>query len=480
MPIFFFYLIRFKPNLGLAFLVLVFTSIKFMLVTSSNGKNYEYDKYISNKHYKVPTLESLFQVVTFRDNMNTSSPCLHQGKRRLTECHKVVSFDRAGYEKSLQDTRNLILSRLNLNHEPEVKLSKSKMSFIDQLESRLINDAASNQFQSSSASSYSNQHSMQKTKYDMKTPETNKIFNSMHEASSFTQDCAAGLPYVLDEQGRNSLCISFEVPSKIFLNPSSIGSQKPLKHKRIQSVLLWIYIKSSEQVPDSEETGSAEDSFNMRIENLHTRTALNYRNLVDGWNTIDLKNLVDVKSEQLMASAQVNVTLALKCMNLECTIGYTDKEPISSNVERILHSEYETSENDEESEERVVDYHLLINNRPGKKPLLSINIYENEEVADSVSIGKAKNRGKRKTNSHNNHNIHSGNYRVNGIEKETYAPKLCYNNYPDANRECCLITYFVNFNSLKWSSWILSPSGFVANYCSGKCNDIKSKFFQVL
>jgi hypothetical protein len=141
--------------------------------------------------------------------------------------------------------------------------------------------------------------------------------------------------------------------------------------------------------------------------------------------------------------------------------------------------------NEDESDNEEKDtYSLLVSNSAGKKPLLSINIFENDDLVEPIAGvnggGKAKHRGKRRTHSHNHPQSKSSNtvsnYRVNGIDKDTYSPKLCYNNYPDANRECCLITYFVNFNALKWSSWILSPTGFVANYCSGKCNDAKSKF----
>jgi hypothetical protein len=131
----------------------------------------EYDKYTAglNKNFKIPTLENLFEMVTYMDNNNVSSPCTHVGKKRDTLCHKIVTFDKSGYEKSLQDTKNLILSRLNLDHEPQIKINKNTLNFLEQLESKVLNEPDSSQ-------------STLKTRYDMKSPE-NKILSSMHEAS---------------------------------------------------------------------------------------------------------------------------------------------------------------------------------------------------------------------------------------------------------------------------------------------------------
>jgi hypothetical protein len=139
---------------------------------SSINQNKEYEKYYAdlNKNiHKIPTLESLFQVTKYWDNNNRSSPCTHIGKKRSTLCHKVVEFDKEGYEKSLQDTRKLILSRLNLEHEPHVKLNENTFSFINQIENEILNEEEEGK------------ESTIKTSLDKKVSE-NKEFNSMHEA----------------------------------------------------------------------------------------------------------------------------------------------------------------------------------------------------------------------------------------------------------------------------------------------------------
>ena len=120
---------------------------------------------------KIPTLENLFQKVTYWDINNNSSPCIYADYKRNYLCQKVVTFDRLGYEQSLQDTRKLLLSRLNLDQEPDIRMDKDTLNFINQLEEN---------FRKNSDHS---ENSIVKTKFDMKSSQS-KISNSMHEALS--------------------------------------------------------------------------------------------------------------------------------------------------------------------------------------------------------------------------------------------------------------------------------------------------------
>jgi hypothetical protein len=161
------------------FLILSLTSTS--LSSASNylniKPNFDYEKYSinSNKH-KIPTLENLFQKVTYWDISNSSNPCKHEGRKRLSLCQKVFTFDRDGYERSLKDTKQLILSRLNLKQEPDIQMNKNTLNFIDELEYNLHHDNGKKRQQQQ-------QHSTVKTKYDKKVSQ-NKILNSMHEALS--------------------------------------------------------------------------------------------------------------------------------------------------------------------------------------------------------------------------------------------------------------------------------------------------------
>ena len=58
-----------------------------------------------------------------------------------------------------------------MKQEPDIKMNKNTLNFIDQLENNLVED---NQKRG---------HSTIKTKYDMKSPQ-NKILTTMHEALS--------------------------------------------------------------------------------------------------------------------------------------------------------------------------------------------------------------------------------------------------------------------------------------------------------
>lgn len=109
---------RFK-NFMMSFCLLKSTPIVFVLslvsivniseaeFTASSYLNlkptFDYEKYSygMNRH-KIPTLENLFQTVTYWDVNNASSPCPYDGKKRSTMCQKVVTFDQNGYDESLK------------------------------------------------------------------------------------------------------------------------------------------------------------------------------------------------------------------------------------------------------------------------------------------------------------------------------------------------------------------------------------------
>lgn len=223
--------------------------------------------------------------------------------------------------------------------------------------------------------------------------------------------------------------------------------------RKLNTVVLWIFIRT--QFDESNESPVV-----LNIQNLKTKASvsLDRSQLVDGWNTVNLTHMFHLPAINSMTDYSSNkthqLTLSLDCAPY-CSLGY-------SNDDLMENYEYNFKT-------------ILLSNSAARKPLLSIKILE-DKGADLIQFDKSNVRNKRKT-FHHNQNI---NYKAYGIDRDNYNPRLCYNNYPDSNRECCLITYFVNFNSLKWSSWILHPPGFVANYCSGKCNDLKSKLKKIM
>ena len=39
---------------------------------------------------------------------------------------------------------------------------------------------------------------------------------------------------------------------------------------------------------------------------------------------------------------------------------------------------------------------------------------------------------------------------------------------------CCVERFYVSFEKLNWSNWVLMPNGFYANHCKGSCQDVAS------
>jgi hypothetical protein len=219
--------------------------------------------------------------------------------------------------------------------------------------------------------------------------------------------------------------------------------------REIVSAVFWIHVKLSSQI-------SEEKQLRIRVEGSSlSRKSIKFhlKSLKHEWNKIKITKIFDLtalNSHDFNENKTLNFKVEIKCFD-NCLIGYSD-----NNVETnyVL------------NEEKIFD--MVVDTSISRKPMLSINILENKN-------GDLNDNSQPPSTSHiRNKRRAYQNHRSSNIDPENYSPKLCYNNYPDSDRECCLITYFVNFNSLKWSSWILSPNGFVANYCSGKCNELKS------
>lgn len=248
----------------------------------------------------------------------------------------------------------------------------------------------------------------------------------------------------LEDTG-NILCINFEVPLKNFYKTKDANN---VYVRKLNSAVLWLFLRTHFE--------ESNEDIELIIESLNTKTSITLERsqLSEGWNTINLTNafhLPEINQVTDYANKTQSLTISLTCAPF-CTIGFSGDELTDSQSEA---DDLKT---------------LVVSNSLARKPLLSLKILE-EKGAELIQLDRGNVRNKRKSNPHNP-NI---NYKAYGIDRDNYNPRLCYNNYPDSTRECCLITYFVNFNSLKWSSWILHPPGFVANYCSGKCNDLKSK-----
>lgn len=372
------------------------------------GNFMDYDKYSHDEETEIPSLKSLFNFTTYRDKSNKTSPCLFEGSKRDIHCEMVSYFDEQGYEKSLQDTRNFILNRLNLDSEPEVKINKNTLSFLDQLENKILSGD-------------------QKANMDYDNPSSSKkIFNTIHEAVVMTPRCTHSKYSTRDN---SNLCITFEIPTKNFLSSKGIL-------RRTTAAYLWLFIRTQ----SSYESG-IDENFHLEISNGHEYSEIIY-NLRNGWKKINVSKIFKLMAKKI--SKVFNFTIKLRCF-YDCSISYTDRD-----VDNYF---YDDTTN------------ILISNFPGKKPLLSIDIEEENELE--------KKRNKRKISSNGDRNFRSA--RHNG-----HMTKICRPSSGIKEHECCLNQYQVDFDRIKWSSWIIHPHSYSANFCSGGCNDQRSIYFYIL
>lgn len=256
--------------------------------------------------------------------------------------------------------------------------------------------------------------------------------------------------------------------------------------RSLVSADLWVYLKSRGARPWMSSSSSNGNEMTIELVNYHhvNRVALlSSRSLAFGdWTTIDLTPLFVFPTidASRLKHATLNFTLLMRCVvgcqRLAVMSNNDDSAaPSNGGGDDSSSSSTNTLDDARRDDDTTGDVVVVVENRAGKKPLLSLNIEEKEEIlsaaASEASRLASSKRAKRKINGHQD-----GNYKAKGLDKNKYSPKMCHNNYPDAERECCLVTYYVSFTSLKWASWIISPSGFVANYCSGKCYDKTSKY----
>ncbi|RNA36749.1 Inhibin beta B [Brachionus plicatilis] len=354
----------------------------------------------------IPSLRSLFNYTTYRDKLNKTSPCLFQGHKRDTHCQMVSFVDEEAYERSLQETRKMILSRLNLDSEPEIRINKNTLSFLDQLENKILKDKQQTVLQSS---------------FDGASA-PKKVFSSMLEAVHMSSRCGH----------RSHLCVTFDVPVENLMGSNGLTRRPVGAH-------LWLFIRTQATY----ESG-IDDNFHLEVSSDHalSNSEIIY-NLRYGWKKINISKVFKVGSvDKLAKDSVLKYTIRLKCF-YDCSIGFSQRD-----MDTFF---YEDTAN------------ILVSSLPGKKPLMSIDIEEESEMD--------KKRSKRRIETAEGER----NYRSAG--HTGHMTRTCRPSSGNKERECCLNQYQVDFDRLKWSSWIISPHSYSANFCSGGCNDPRKILF---
>lgn len=217
---------------------------------------------------------------------------------------------------------------------------------------------------------------------------------------------------------------------EIFNHDGQISSKL---FKKYSSISLWIYAKVS----------SNRDKIKaIRIRNLETHKKIYFKNINDGWNTINLANLLedDNLNNINLLNTSFTYRFAMKCLK-DCSIFSI----------KMQNDDIKLNENE-----------IYISSLENKKPLLSISQQDEKQIDLKTRYKRDKN------NRFNEFDLY---------EKEQV--RRCEDNLPNPNKECCLVTHVVTFSQLKWSPWIISPASFPANYCIGRCttkNYVKSSY----
>ena len=234
------------------------------------------------------------------------------------------------------------------------------------------------------------------------------------------------------EKSQSLLCLDFDIPLKHLIMKHADG----MHFLKLDTVQLWFYVKNQL---------NPHRKLRMEILNLNSSApAIAFNDEIESndWNAINIKDIFQFPHLSFDSlSKSMKLTLIIKCL-FECSIGHSASEQ--------TFFDEPNNAND-----------IWISNSVSKKPLLSFNLLDESERSTSSASREKRNDRLKETKAVN-------------YGMEDYSHNICKNNYPDAYKECCLVTYFVNFNALKWS-WILSPRGFLANYCAGKCSEKKSK-----
>jgi hypothetical protein len=138
-----------KRNFNLPFVtndgVIYSRNIKNLNETSSHKLAATIFSYENLKNTNKFPLENVFKLAVYRLNINASSPCNYTGKAMLSKCHKVLIFDSNQYETTIEETREVILNRIGLKHEPNFKVDQKTMTFLSGINKKFKDDYERNE-----------------------------------------------------------------------------------------------------------------------------------------------------------------------------------------------------------------------------------------------------------------------------------------------------------------------------------------------
>jgi predicted DNA-binding protein (MmcQ/YjbR family) len=233
----------------------------------------------------------------------------------------------------------------------------------------------------------------------------------------------------------NAICLNF-VFDKIFFD------------ENFSSVYLWLNFNIKDVWTNSKRKSNRLISTSINITNTKQNSLIEYNNVKNGWNTIDITELI----MKMMNENEKRDIIVLKC-NKECLIEIDNNTSYRTNALPTLYLNKQ-------------QYPLLqLNNGDKKSSSKHLNIKRDNH--HHVNIRSKRDERLNKIGDDNSENEAISNH----IESE--SPNLCKNNIGHPNQECCLVSHYVSFSALKWSNWVIAPAGYRANFCIGRCSSAR-------
>ncbi len=235
-----------------------------------------------------------------------------------------------------------------------------------------------------------------------------------------------------------AVCIDFVLPHENLYQYSYSTNQF---EAAFSSLFMWLNLRLT--VPSRRNNPNI--TVKMKIQNKKSPKGASIEEyLKSGWNLINIEKLF---SPETSSNASV------------CTV-----------IVRPSRSQYTVDI--QSSEVNMYRAHVYVQSYGDRKPIVIID--QSDDGSENPS--KSRTHRKRSLSKSGNRTISIDEIDA-AASAEALEPNMCPNKSSDA--ECCLASYYVTFIQLKWAKWVISPTGYKANFCIGKCSPFNSKLSEL-
>jgi hypothetical protein len=229
----------------------------------------------------------------------------------------------------------------------------------------------------------------------------------------------------------DAVCMDFEIPYEHMYRYVNNNKQLEQAHS---SAYLWLNLHFTIVSKRHSNT-----TVKMKIENFNSPIDFVENYFKPGWNLIDIGEILGNNISRTSVH-----TFAVSPCRSQYSIGIQNTD-VNQNKSHVYVTSYDT-----------------------KKPILTIDRVHDNDV-DITTSGQRQKRSAHKTSTSKKVSI----AKMDAESIDTYQTNECQHKTND--EECCIASYYITFSQLKWAKWILSPSGYKANFCMGKCSPFNSR-----